>query len=76
MESIYEVEFDADIAESYGLQRLGTNNKLPRQDDLTVLSKHLAPLGLLEHLEESRFFRLTQNGLDLARNERLGAEAL
>ena len=75
LKSIYKIPFDPRIAEAYGLARLGPDVKLPRQDDLTVLSKHLPPLGLLEHLEESSFFRLTERGMELAENEELGARA-
>ena len=74
LDEIEKVEFDADIADCFGLSRLG-NGKLPRQDDLTVLSKHLGQRGYIIHLKGSSQFRLSTIGYEAAIAARDGALA-
>jgi hypothetical protein len=73
---IQDVEFDETIASTYNLSRLGSRGKLPRQDDLTALTKHLGQRGLLVHLNGSKSFRLSETGAEIAEAETAGAEAL
>ena len=75
LSDIEGIEFDEDIVNAYGLRRLGAN-KLPRQDDLTALSKHLGLYGYLVHMNGSRNFRLSTLGYEAAINAISGAEAL
>ena len=72
--AVYKEEFEEDVARRYGLRLLG-HNTLPKMDDLTVLAKHLPAFELLEHLNESRAFRLTEKGLAVAEAEKASQDA-
>lgn len=59
---IFKVDLSDAIIDRFSLVREGTL----RQDDMTVLTKRLGPLGHLIHLNGSQGFRLSESGIAIA----------